>query len=57
MEIKCLSMYNLQKVGYDWLITASKHLIKELKILKIFGISVFSIFNVNEPYLCKFTVS
>ena len=57
MEIKCLSMYNLQKVGYDWLITASEHLIKELKILKIFGISVFSIFNVNEPYLCKFTVS
>ena len=36
---------------------ASKHLIKELKILKIFGISVLTIFNVYVPYLCRFAVS
>ena len=30
---------------------ASKHLIKELKILKIFGISVLSIFDVYVPYV------
>ena len=57
-------MYNLQsasRVDYikvsDYssiLITASKHLLKELKILKIFGISIF---NVYAAYLCRLTVS
>ena len=39
------------------LITTSKHLIKELKFLKIFGIFVLSLFNVYVPYLCRVTVS
>ena len=54
----------ISRVGYikvnDYqriLITASKHLIKELKILKIFRISLLTIFNVYVPYLCRFTVS
>ena len=38
-------------------ITVSKHLRKELKILKICGISVLSNFIVNVPYLCRFTIS
>ena len=53
----------LGRVGYikvsDYqsiLTTASKHLIKELTILKIFGISALSIFNVYVAYICRFTV-
>ena len=38
------------------LITTWKHLIKELKVLKIFENSVLSIFNVYAAYLCKVTI-
>ena len=38
-------------------ITASKQSRKELKVLKICGISVLPIFVVYVPSLCRFTVS